>query len=326
MLQTFNLTNTDYDLGRFSGAEALDDYCREYGLDGVELMPYEGFSAGYISPRRLIGLHLNYQPCWVDFWRGDEAAVVAEFGSLEEAYRRFGGEGKAAIIDQLRAQLVFARESGVKYVVFHVSDVSLREILTYRFIHTDEEVAQASLELIRAAMGAEDWGFDFLVENLWWPGLTLLRPEVTRALIEGIPGARKGVMLDTGHLMHTNWDIRDQRGAVEYIHRTLDRDPFMEAHVRGVHLQCGITGDFVREKLKNPPVLTGGYQQRLGDTYEVILGTDPHGPFDDPSVGTLIDRLKPAYLTHEFITWDLPQATEYLIRQKRAMGVCVAAK
>ena len=34
MLETFNLTNTSYDLERFSGAEALDEYCEKYGLAG----------------------------------------------------------------------------------------------------------------------------------------------------------------------------------------------------------------------------------------------------------------------------------------------------
>ena len=320
MYQTFNLTNTEYDLERFQGAEDFDAYCRAHNLDGVELLPCGVLETGYFPPSRLIGVHLDYRPCWVDFWRGDEAAVVAEFGSLQEAYRRFGGEDRTALVRSLRAQLAFARDAGARYVVFHVSDVSIRETLSYRFVHTDEQVIEASCELLRAARGGEDWPFEFLAENLWWPGLTLTRPEVTRALLEGIPFPRKGLMLDTGHLMHTNWEIRDQREAVDYISRVLDRDPFASANVRGLHLQCGITGSFVREYVKKPPVLSGDYQKRLGDTYELVLGTDPHGPFDDPAVRTLIDRLRPEYLTHEFITWDLRQATEYLLRQKAAMG------
>ena len=325
MLETFNITNTEYDLNRFSGADDLEKYLARYGLDGVELMPVGQFSAGYIPKDRIIGVHLDYHPCWVDFWRGDEAAVVKEFGSIAEAEKRFGGSDRQALVEGLKRQLEFVRGVGARYAVFHVSDVSLEETVSYRFIHTDEQVVSATLELISSAMGAEEWDFDFLVENLWWPGLTMTRPEITRALLEGIPSSRKGIMLDTGHLAHTKPDLSDQPQAVEYILSVLDADPGIEENIRGVHLQCGLTGAFVRGMLARRPVLNGDYQARLGQAFEYVLGIDPHGPFTDRSARRLIDRIAPEYLTHEFISWDLAEATEYLVKQKNAIGRTVDA-
>ena len=321
MLQMMNLTNTSYDLERFSGAEDLDAYCAKYGLDGVELMPWGENNAGYIPKSRIVGVHLGYFPCWVDFWRGDEEALLREYGSLEEVRARFGGDDPRVLVDFYRRQFAFAREVGARYVVFHVSDVSLEETLSYQFLHTDEQVVRASLELISQALGDEDWDFEFLAENLWWPGFTMTRPEITRELMEGLPARKKGIMLDTGHLMHTRLDLSSQEEAVEYIHACLDRHGDMARWVRGLHLQCGLTGDFVKSMLAKQPVLAGSYQERLGQTYEYVLGIDPHGPFDSPAVRGLVDRARPEYLTHEFITWDLAEATRFLLRQRAALGL-----
>ena len=72
---------------------------------------------------------------------------------------------------------------GAKYLVFHVSDVSIEEGYTYRWRHTLEEVVDGAAEVINVLFkGAED-GPDLLLENLWWPGLT--RPPPARSRADG---------------------------------------------------------------------------------------------------------------------------------------------
>ncbi|NLG24449.1 MAG: TIM barrel protein, partial [Clostridiales bacterium] len=203
MRVAMNITTADEDLSRFAGPDDLRGYLDEHHLDGIEVMPL-GDSLCWLPPERVLGMHLSYYPCWVDFWRGDEAGLIAEFGSLDAAAAHYGGADRRVLVDKFASQLVMAERIGARYAVFHVADVSTAESVRYRFGHTDEQVVASALELIDAFAG--DWRgrCRLLVENLWWPGLTMARPEVTRALMDGIRTPGKGIMLDTGHLMHTN--------------------------------------------------------------------------------------------------------------------------
>jgi len=321
MIQTINLTNTIYDLERFSGAEDLENWCQTYHLDGVELLPYGENTTGYIPNRLIQGVHLGYFPCWVDFWQGNTEGLLKEYGSLDEAEKRFGGLERDCLIRYYKEQLEFAQKTGARYVVFHVSDVSLEETLTYRFLHTDEQVVAATLELINAVLGEEDLGFAFLVENLWWPGFTMTRPEITDALLSGIRYPNKGIMLDTGHLLHMDLDADTQEKGVDFLENVLNRHPGIEKYIRGIHLQCGLSGGFVRDMLAQRPSVSGSYQERLGQAYEYILGIDTHEPFDTPRIRRFVERIDPEYLTHEFITMDRAEMTRFLSRQQRALAV-----
>lgn len=77
-------------------------------------------------------------------------------------------------------------------MVFHVSDVSIEEGYTYHWLHTNQEVIDAAVEVINLILGTETWPFEFLVENQWWPGFTFTEPEETVRLLEGIRLQGKG--------------------------------------------------------------------------------------------------------------------------------------
>lgn len=53
-------------------------------------------------------------------------------------------------------------------------------------------------------------------------------PEMTRRLLDQIHYPKKGIMLDTGHLMHTNLELRTEEEAIGYI---LEK---IKAHGEGV--------------------------------------------------------------------------------------------
>ena len=93
-------------------------------------------------------------------------------------------------------------------MVFHVAEVTLRESYTYRYKYTNRQVIDAAIEVINTLMSERDYSFDFLVENLWFSGLTMKEPANTRRLIEGIEYEKKGIMLDVGHYMNTNTRLR----------------------------------------------------------------------------------------------------------------------
>ncbi len=317
MLELLSFTNTSHDFGRFNGFSSLSRFLIAHGLTGLELMPYKSEDTGYLPASAVTGLHLGYFTTWVDFWRGDEKAVLSEFGTREEVERHFGGSERGALVSFFRGQMDMAARLQVKYVVFHVAEVSLTESLSYRFAHTDGEVCAAAAELLAAVLRGREYPFEILLENLWWPGLTLLRPDVTARLLDAVPGA--GLMLDTGHLMHMNRNLRTEDEGIEYIHRVLDAHPGIEAKIRGMHLQQSLTGAFIEGVIAEEHRLEGSYFERLCQAYAYVLGMDEHKPFSTKAVGRLIERIAPEYLTHEFITTDAAQLDEYLKTQKNAM-------
>ena len=151
----------------------LEEACRSCGCDGLEVV-WGGEELPCTVPQALhVGYHLTFYPDWLDFWRGDRAALTEKFGS-EEVWRSFygGPEGRETLLRLYREDLDRAVTWGARYVVFHVSDVSVEEGFTYHWRHTHEEVIDAAAEVINLLLGDRAWPFDFLVENQWWPGFT----------------------------------------------------------------------------------------------------------------------------------------------------------
>jgi len=303
MWMTTNITNSPDDVERYRDKTDVCAFLDKFGLDGVELMPMGGDENLYCIPEdRVIGVHLPIQADWFDFWAGNEQALLNEYGSLDTVSMMYGGTDPRVIVETLKRNLDFAARLHAKYVVFHVSNVNLTECATYRFTHTDEEVCRAAAEIINAAMEGKTYPFEFLMENLWWPGFTMTRLEITREMLEAVRFSGKGIMLDTGHLMHTDLDLGSQSEALEYIHRQLDAHGALCGYIRGVHLHQSITGAHVKQMLKEGVARTGDYWTDFGNVYRHILQIDCHQPLSVSETKRLIERIEPEYLTHEFIT------------------------
>lgn len=319
MMKTmFNLTTSADDLDRFASQSELLSLMD--GFDGVELMCLEEDARHIIPPNRVIGLHMGYFPCWLDFWNGDTAALKREFDDRQTWERCYGGADRRALIGRFRRDLYNAHRYGAEYVVFHVSDATVRESFTEVYRHTDEEVIDAACALINAVFAAEDGGLALLVENLWQPGLTLTRPDMTARLLAGIAYPNKGIMLDTGHLMHTNPALKTQKEALAYLHAMLDAHGALCNYIRGVHLNQSLTGAYRARIRKDPPPLGRTYAERCGQMFTHAFAVDRHLPFTCQGVGGLIRRIAPAYLTFEFITADCAQHRAYLDEQTRALA------
>ena len=316
MLVSTNITNSPEDVARYRDAADMRAFLDAFGLDGLELMPMPGDSRLHcIPPERVVGLHLPFFTSWVDFWNGDEEALMREYGDWDTVRMVFGGDTPGAIIEMLRGMLDFGKALNVKYVVLHVSNVMVDECLADRCAHSDEAVCAATAELVNRLNEGRDDPFDFLLENLWWPGLTMTRPEITRDLMAAIRAPRKGIMLDTGHLLHTNRDLAGESEAVDYILRRLDEHGAAAGWVRGMHLHQSLTGAWTRRTLAAGLDASGDYWTRFGHAMEYVLGVDRHEPFSEGAARRLVARVAPDYLTHEFITPDRRTHEGYLERQ-----------
>lgn len=318
MKTQFNITTSDCDLDRFASREEFLDLLDGFG--GVELMVCGEDRRGLIRPQDVVGLHMSSFYCWLDFWQGNMDRCLQEFGTEEHLRACFGGDTRQALVDRFRADLAHARSYGAEYMVYHVADSNSHETMTGRYAHTDEEVIDAVCELINTALDGITDAPLLLLENLWEPGLTLTRPELTARLLKGIRYPNTGIMLDTGHLLHTDLTLTTQKAGLEYIHRRLDEHGDLCRYIRGIHLNQSLTGSCMRRVRKHPPKLSEDYNEKMGQLFEYVFRADRHRPFTAPGVRQLIQRVAPDYLTFEFISENLQQHKTMLRRQWAALN------
>lgn len=308
-------------LEEYGGGEGLRDGLKSLGCQGVEAI-WAGEPVPEGFPRKLaVGWHLTFFTDWLDLYREDKRNLLEKYGTLEEARRFYGGLGADYLMRVYREDLDRARSVGAKYVVFHVSDVSIEEGYTYRWRHSSEEVIDGAAEIVNALLREED-GFDFLLENLWWPGLTMTEPELTGRLLEGVRYPKKGVMLDTGHLMNANQSLTTQREGVDYIHRMLDAHGSLCKYIRGLHLHQSLSGAYVRKNTGFlPPDLPRDSVEQYGVNYGHIQMIDRHEPWTIPEALSIVERLQPDYLTHELSARDAAARRRAILTQRRALGL-----
>lgn len=202
------------------------------GSDAVRIF-YEGCSGcifigeecPLIRPEMVTGVHCCCSGDW----------IASDRQKLIEGYRR---------------DLDYATRMGAEYVVFHVVQVDDEEGITYKLKHTDREVIEEAADFINELLDGQKYDFWFLMENLWWPGLTFLHPEDTQILLDRVHYEKKGFMLDTGHFLHTNLDLETQEEGVTYIQKMLDAHRNMISYIKGIHLQQSLTGAYVKKWLQ----------------------------------------------------------------------------
>lgn len=300
MKQLMSIPLCEDTFGEYRDWDDLRAELGRLGCDGVE-----GVWCGEDFPPDLpaelvVGYHLTFYPDWLDFYREDRAALNRKFGSLDTARRFYGGWGPETLLDLYRRDLARAEALGAEYVVFHVSDVSLEEGYTYQWLHTNREVIDGAVEVINTILAGRDWPFAFLVENQWWPGFTFTQPEETARLLEGIRFARKGILLDTGHLMNANTALRTQEEGATYIQEMLDRHGALSTWIQDVHLHQSLSGAYVEAHTGAlPPGLPKDYLERFGESYSHILRIDQHRPWSSPAILPVLGRVAPRWLTHE---------------------------
>lgn len=317
MKTQFNITSMKWDLERYASRE--DFATALQGFDGVELMDYGDDISTIIPEEKVIGVHMLCPYHWLDFWNGDLERCIREYSTLERVYQTFGGTDRQALVDAFLRDWNRACAHQAEYAVYHISDVTCMECLTGEYAHTDEEVIDAVCELINQALPAMAEGPWLLLENLWYPGLTFTRPEMTRRLLEGIHYPKTGFMLDTGHLMHTDLELNSQEEAVAYIHRCLDQHGELCEHIRGIHLNQSLTGAYRKQLMQKPPELSADYNKRMGEIYTCVFRMDQHKPFICAGVWELIQRIHPDYLTYEFISNNREEHMEMLRQQRQAL-------
>ena len=313
MKTQINLTTTSCDLDRFASQKELIDLLEN---DGIELTCYEEDARGIVPKDRVTGLHMRCLPYWLELLRGNRSACIREFDDIGTVRAVFGGDTPDALIGHYRKDLDAAKRYGVEYMVFHVCDGSVEETFTGRSRHTDAEVIDAAAELLNELFRDVTDGPWLLLENLWYAGHRFTDPAMTARLLERVRYPRTGLMLDTGHLMHTRTDLRTQEDGVRYIHAMLDRHGSLCSRIRGVHLNQSLSGAIIEATQAHPPVPAPTYAQRSEQLFRYVFSIDRHEPFTCEGVKELVERIAPEYLTYELISNDLCEHRALLNAQR----------
>ena len=332
LCRSMNFAIFDGMLNRFDSSEDIMNYYKKAGLNGLEVIQSGEPDQGKIKPEMINGVHLYFHIFWMDFWRGEYERLDREFDSRNQWIEYYGGMDREAYLSCVRKDLEYAEEVGARYVVFHVSEVTLRESYTFDYRYSDEEVIDSALEAINSLLDEREYPFDFLVENLWWSGLTMKDPALTRRLVEGIHSDRKGIMLDTGHYMNTNPDLKTPEDAVAYLHAMLDAHeaaglPITD-WIKGLHLQMSLSGDYVRQFKRDwadHPMNFEGipFYELFRLAYEHANRIDLHQPFIGMGVRDLIERIDPLYVTEEFTQNSREEYEQFIMAQGGLLGYLV---
>ena len=289
MKLTINFSISEDDTGRYSDSDDLRSFYQGFGCSGLEVMPLMPDTGHLIAPDMVTGVHACCITDWMDL---DRDMLLAHY----------------------RKDLDYARNMRAEYVVFHITQVSYAESLTYQMVHSNEEVIDASAEFINQLLDGTDYDFYFLMENLWWPGLTFEDPATTQRLLDKVHYPKKGLMLDTGHFMSTNTDLKTPEDALAYLNQMLDAHKDILPMIKGIHLNQSLSGAYVKDYQKHMLVPSKDPSELATQAFLHIFHIDLHQPFTAPGVAQLVKRIDPLYVTLEYISRDRQEHARLLRR------------
>ena len=319
MKTTINFSTCSCDIDRYETAGELNAFLDEFGIDGIELSCQWQFDESRIPTNRVIGIHMRAFANWMDFYLGNTDALVREFDNRPNWEKFYGGSDKNALIRQFKCDLEAAERYNAEYLVFHVANETIEEGFTGEYSYTDEQVADCAAELLNELSSNYKGSAALLLENLWMPGLTMRAPVITERLLNSIEYENKGIMLDTGHLMHTDISIDTQEQGVKLINEMLDIHGELTKHIRGVHLHQSATGAYMRKLYGSATELKPTYEERTMQMYLNAFAIDRHEPFTCAGVKALVERIAPQYLTFELMSESREQHKKLLSEQFDAL-------
>lgn len=341
MKKLLHMLKHDSTLGQYDSSEELLNFISNYNIDGFEIICCGEESSNKIPSNKIIGYHLGFFSYWIDLWNFNPQRLIQEFGdsktclefyginfedftkkfiSFEWDLKNYSKETLCNIQKYLRNHIVCyfkndcdnANKMNVEYVVFHVSNVSIYETITYELEHDDKTIIDASIEIINQVLENSSYTFEFLIENLWWNGLNFKNPKNSLLLLESINYKKKGFVLDVGHLLNTNINLEDEISAMEYLHNIIDNHTeffqtknmnFIE-NIKAIHLHQSLSGKYVTNHLQNirHPLFDGkdiDFYEKFKILYDHVLKIDTHSPIVFKGTLDFIKKLNPSFLIFE---------------------------
>ena len=249
-------------------------FSEKYGFDGFELIK---FFDGDNSPLKkyIKGYHMRFFPSWMELYLEDFNSLYDELEDEKYFKSLCGGYSKKELIEYYKRELKIAKELEVEYVVFHACNVKVTEAMTY--------------------------DFKLLFENLWWSGLRLTNKEEIEYLLNGVKYKNVGFILDTGHMINNNRDIKNSKEGIEYIKKNIDNIGEYKNLIYGMHLNYSLSGEYIKKSIKENKEKNLSIEEIMENVYQHVGAIDYHDPFEDKEIIKVINSLPIKYLVFELI-------------------------
>lgn len=278
------------------------------GLDGIEQFVYTK-QPDY--KEITVGVHLNYWPYWMDFWLKKAKRLQQQFRTVRERQTYFrDAMSRDEWLSVIRMNICDSLTQKPEYLVWHVAEADNETIFSFDFHYDDRQVLAEAANVFNAVADEIPTNVAVLFENLWWPGLRLTDVRKVKYFFSLIERENVGIMLDTGHLMNTNTHLRSEQEGADYICRTIDKLGEYAQLIKGVHLNCSLSGKYqcsfgnkVPEVINNEVI------------WRHIAAIDQHRPFTTRAAKQILDCVQPTYVNHELAYDDLRQMEEWVAQQ-----------
>ena len=323
MEKLFHLSTTHKYISWFKDDwEAIRQFVNKHHMDGVEVGLTADYDINKIPKDLVKGVHLGFYPMWLEFWQGKLEIVEEILGGKEQIIQYYGGLEREVLIESYRKQYERAKALEAEYMVFHVSHVRIEDSFTWKFSYTDEEIIDATIELVNAAFPIEEDGPKLLFENLWWPGLTYTRPEIVKRLLQGVQYPRKGCLLDVSHLTITNPKIKNVYDCYTYIKDIITGLGELAQSIETVHLNKTLPRYYLEQ---DHSFLLERYQKATTKAHKdkILKGhiqkMDPHQPFDHEIAKKIIQLIQPKYCVYETNPTSIYELAYFITKQNNAL-------
>lgn len=301
MKKLLSIVNDEYTLNKIGKTkEELEKLLNETSTDGFEILKTDSLDKSIFPEGSIIGRHLYFYPMWMDLFTGNEKGIIDDFSNLENAHNYYECKDKEGFIKKLKEEFKDCEKDGFTYAVMHVSHMSIEEAYTYNYSYKSKEIALAFCELINKAMDGENFTFQLLLENNWYPGLTFLEKDVLEILIENIEYKNTAFLLDTGHLVNTNREIKNSEEAIKYLNKVIDNLGEYKNYIEAIHLNVTYSGEYSKKIQKeNKYKKEEPYEKRMSDAMVHVGLIDNHEVFSDNYIGDFVRKVNPKYLVFE---------------------------
>ena len=268
---------------------------QKYGFDGFELIKFfDGDNS--VLKEYIKGYHMRFFPSWMELYLEDFSSLYDELKDEKYFKSLCGGHSKKELIEYYKRELKIAKELEVEYVVFHACNVKVTEAMTYDFKYSDKEVLNAVISIINEIFEDGEYNFKLLFENLWWSGLRLTNKEEVEYLLNGVKYKNVGFILDTGHMINNNRDIKNSKEGIEYIKKNIENIGEYKKLVYGMHLNYSLSGEYVNRAIKENKEKNLSIEEIMNNVYQHVGSIDYHDPFEDKEIIDVINLLPIEYL------------------------------
>ena len=275
-------------------------FSEKYGFDGFELIKF--FDGDNSSLKKYIkGYHMRFFPSWMELYLEDFNSLYDELKDEKYFKSLCGGHSKKELIEYYKRELKIAKELEVEYVVFHACNVKVTEAMTYDFKYSDKEVLNAVISIINEIFEDGEYDFKLLFENLWWSGLRLTNKEEIEYLLNGVKYKNVGFILDTGHMINNNRDIKNSKEGIKYIKKNIENIGEYKNLIYGMHLNYSLSGEYVNRAIKENKEKNLSIEEIMSNVYQHVGSIDYHDPFEDKEIIDVINSLPIKYLVFELI-------------------------